>query len=152
MVPVSIMTTCAITAEPIKVPVITKTPIRIIFHPCFAKVFTWSPMEIPAYAPTMVRGAVKLILPTASITNCLAGEIGDAAKYNRRLAEKKKWQYMGTAQIVMPVHIVWHASAIARRKLSNMERRALENHAIIWIDKCKEILRILFYIFNNCLL
>ena len=66
--------------------------------------------------------------------------------------EKKKWQYMGTAQIVMPVHIVWHASAIARRKLSNMERRALENHAIIWIDKCKEILRILFYIFNNCLL
>lgn len=79
-------------------------------------------------------------------------EIGDAAKYNRRLAEKKKWQYMGTAQIVMPVHIVWHASAIARRKLSNMERRALENHAIIWIDKCKEILRILFYIFNNCLL
>ena len=72
-------------------------------------------------------------------------EIGDAAKYNRRLAEKKKWQYMGTAQIVMPVHIVWHASAIARRKLSNMERRALENHAIIWIDKCKEILRILFY-------
>ena len=33
-------------------------------------------------------------------------EIGDAAKYNRRLAEKKKWQYMGTAQIVMPVHIV----------------------------------------------
>ena len=29
-------------------------------------------------------------------------EIGDAAKYNRRLAEKKKWQYMGTAQIAMP--------------------------------------------------
>ena len=79
-------------------------------------------------------------------------EIGDAAKYNRRLAEKKKWQYMGTAQIVMSVHIVWHASAIVRRKLSNMERRALENHAIIWIDKCKEILRILFYILNNCLL
>ena len=40
-------------------------------------------MEIPAYAPTMVSGAVKLILPTASITNCLAGEIGDAASRPR---------------------------------------------------------------------
>ena len=114
---------------------------------------------VPTYAWRIPRVVSEWLTKTElASAECIwfvmdcGSEIGDAAKYNRRLAEKKKWQYMGTAQIVMPVHIVWHASAIARRKLSNMERRALENHAIIWIDKCKEILRILFYIFNNCLL
>lgn len=33
-------------------------------------------------------------------------EIGDAAKYNRRLAEQKNLQYMGTAQIVMPENYI----------------------------------------------
>lgn len=34
------------------------------------------------------------------------GEIGNAAKYNRRLAEQKHLHYMGTAQIVMPENYI----------------------------------------------
>lgn len=34
------------------------------------------------------------------------GEIGNAAKYNRLLAEKKNLVYMGTAQIVMPENYI----------------------------------------------
>lgn len=34
------------------------------------------------------------------------GEIGNAAKYNRRLAEEKHLRYMGTAQIVMPENYI----------------------------------------------
>lgn len=34
------------------------------------------------------------------------GEIGNAAKYNRRLAEQKHLRYMGTAQIVMPENYI----------------------------------------------
>lgn len=30
------------------------------------------------------------------------GEIGNAAKYNRQLCDKKGFVYMGTAQILMP--------------------------------------------------
>ncbi len=33
-------------------------------------------------------------------------EIGNAAKYNRRLAEQKRLRYMGTAQIVMPENYI----------------------------------------------
>ena len=66
--------------EKIHVPVITRIPIRIIFHPCFKKDLIWSLMEIPANAPTIVSGAVKLILLTASMTPSLTGEIGQATK------------------------------------------------------------------------
>ena len=34
------------------------------------------------------------------------GEIGNAAGYNRRLAEQKQLQYMGTAQIIMPENYI----------------------------------------------
>lgn len=34
------------------------------------------------------------------------GEIGNAAKYNRRFAEKKGLRYMGTAQIIMPENYI----------------------------------------------
>lgn len=33
-------------------------------------------------------------------------EIGNAAKYNRRLAEEKELRYMGTAQILMPENYI----------------------------------------------
>ncbi len=33
-------------------------------------------------------------------------EIGNATKYNRRLAEQKRLRYMGTAQIVMPENYI----------------------------------------------
>ncbi len=39
------------------------------------------------------------------------GEIGNAAKYNRRLAEQKHLLYMGTAQIVMPENYIAMFSA-----------------------------------------
>ena len=57
----------------------TNTPISIIFQPCFKKVLIWSLIEAPAYAPTIVRGAVKLIFPADAMTNSRHGEIGDAA-------------------------------------------------------------------------
>ena len=34
------------------------------------------------------------------------GEIGNAAKYNRRLAEQKHLWYMGTAQVIMPENYI----------------------------------------------
>ncbi len=39
------------------------------------------------------------------VMNC-GGEIGNAAKYNRQLAEQKKLRYMGTAQILMPENYI----------------------------------------------
>ena len=39
------------------------------------------------------------------VMNC-GGEIGNAAKYNRRLAKLKDLQYMGTAQILMPENYI----------------------------------------------
>ena len=80
-------------AEPKKVPVITRSAIIIIFQPCFANALISFPMEIPANAPTIVRGAVKLILLADSMTKEETGEIGQAAKspndgavgYNRKL-------------------------------------------------------------------
>ena len=39
------------------------------------------------------------------VMNC-GGEIGNAAKYNRRLAKQKNLQYMGTAQILMPENYI----------------------------------------------
>ena len=67
-------------AEPKNVPVMTRRAIIIIFQPCFAKALISFPIEIPANAPTMVRGAVKLILLADSITKEEIGEIGHAAK------------------------------------------------------------------------
>ena len=45
---VNVKISCAISAEPKNVPVITNTPMIIIFHPCFANVLIWSLMDIPA--------------------------------------------------------------------------------------------------------
>lgn len=44
------------------------------------------------------------------------GEIGNAAKYNRRLAEQKNLEYMGTAQIVMPENYIamFNAPSVTR--------------------------------------
>ena len=39
------------------------------------------------------------------VMNC-GSEIGNAAKYNRELSEQKKFQYMGTAQILMPENYI----------------------------------------------
>ena len=53
------------------------------------------------------------------------GEIGNAAKYNRRLAEQKHLHYMGTAQIVMPENYIAMFGAPeveeARRIVENAE-------------------------------
>ena len=39
------------------------------------------------------------------VMNC-GSEIGNAANYNRELSEQKKFQYMGTAQILMPENYI----------------------------------------------
>lgn len=68
---------------------------------------------VPTYAwriPRVVSDWIWKIKLTGAkriwfVMDC-GSEIGDTAKYNRRLAEKKKWQYMGTAQIVMPENYI----------------------------------------------
>ncbi len=67
----------------------------------------------PTYAwriPQIVsRWLSKTDMPGAKriwfVMDC-GGEIGNAAKYNRRLAKQKHLQYMGTAQIVMPENYI----------------------------------------------
>ena len=43
-------------------------------------------------------------------------EIGNAAKYNRSLAEQKQLHYMGTAQIIMPENLRWMRHSRLRQK------------------------------------
>ncbi len=50
---------------------------------------------------TELSGAERLWF----VMDC-GGEIGNAAKYNRRLAEQKRLRYMGTAQIIMPENYI----------------------------------------------
>ena len=72
----------------------------------------------PTYAwriPRVVSAWLSKTEPVAAeriwfVMDC-GGEIGNAAKYNRRLAEQKRLQYMGTAQIVMPENYIAMFSA-----------------------------------------
>ena len=52
------------------------------------------------------------------------GEIGNAAKYNRLLAEKKQLSYMGTAQIVMPENYIAMFDAPQTEKARKIVERA----------------------------
>ena len=68
---------------------------------------------LPTYAwriPHIVKNWIlKTDFPGAKkvwfIMNC-GSEIGNAAKYNRELCERKQWDYMGTAGIVMPENYI----------------------------------------------
>ena len=51
-------------------------------------------------------------------------EIGNAEKYNRRLAAKKRLHYMGTAQIVMPENYIAMFSAPRSADAENIVRKA----------------------------
>lgn len=67
----------------------------------------------PTYAWRIPKVVNDLLLTTELVgaeriwfvMDC-GGEIGNAAKYNRRLAEQKGLRYMGTAQIVMPENYI----------------------------------------------
>ncbi len=67
----------------------------------------------PTYAWRIPRVVSEWISKTALVgaervwfvMDC-GGEIGNAAKYNRRLAEQKDLHYMGTAQILMPENYI----------------------------------------------
>ena len=48
------------------------------FQPCLKNIFSWLLIDMPAKAPTMVRGAVKLIFPADSMTNWETGDRGQA--------------------------------------------------------------------------
>ena len=52
-------------------------------------------------AQTELTGAERVWF----VMNC-GSEIGNASQYNRRLAERKRQRYMGTAQIVMPENYI----------------------------------------------
>ena len=52
------------------------------------------------------------------------GEIGNAAKYNRRLADRKRLRYMGTAQIVMPENDIAMFIAPEPEKAREIVRKA----------------------------
>ena len=58
-------------------------------------------------------------------------EIGDAAKYNRRLAEQKNLQYMGTTQIVMPGKSLRRHSRMWKRRLPVFRRDGNFRHPAI---------------------
>ena len=68
---------------------------------------------VPTYAWRIPRIVSEWIFRTELISaeriwfvmDC-GGEIGNAAKYNRRLAGQKRLRYMGTAQIVMPENYI----------------------------------------------
>ena len=67
----------------------------------------------PTYAWRIPRVVSEWISKTALVgaervwfvMDC-GGEIGNATKYNRRLAEQKNLHYMGTAQILMPENYI----------------------------------------------
>lgn len=63
------------------------------------------------------------------VMNC-GGEIGNAGKYNRLLAEQKQLSYMGTAQIIMPENYIAMFSAPqveeARKIVENAEQYITE--------------------------
>ena len=79
----------------------------------------------PTYAwriPRVVSAWLSKTEPVAAeriwfVMDC-GGEIGNAAKYNRRLAEQRRLQYMGTAQIVRPENYIamFNAPQIDRAK------------------------------------
>ena len=52
------------------------------------------------------------------------GEIGNAAKYNRRLAQQKHLKYMGTAQIVMPENYIAMFNAPKAEKAEKIVEKA----------------------------
>ncbi len=64
-------------------------------------------------AETTLIGAERIWF----VMDC-GGEIGNAAKYNRRIAEQKKLRYMGTAQILMPENYIamFNAPQVAEAK------------------------------------
>ena len=70
-------------------------------------------MSMPTYAWRIPRVASDWLEKTELIgaeriwfvMNC-GDQIGNAAKYNRQLAEQKNLEYMGTAQIIMPENYI----------------------------------------------
>ena len=73
--------------------------------------------DIIVVAPTYAWRIPRIVSEWLSKTELLSaeriwfvmscgGEIGNAAKYNRRLAEQKQLRYMGTTQIVMPENYI----------------------------------------------
>lgn len=85
------------------------------------KATDYSPMQtghnIIVVTPTYAWRIPRIVSEWLSKTDLLSaeriwfvmdcgGEIGNAAKYNRRLAEQKHLRYMGTAQIVMPENYI----------------------------------------------
>ena len=65
------------------------------------------------------------------------GEIGNAAKYNRRTAERKGLRYMGTAQIVMPENYIAMFNAPTADKAKQIVEKA-EPHVSDVIEKIKD--------------
>lgn len=64
------------------------------------------------------------------IMDC-GGEIGNAAKYNKELCENKDFEYMGTAQIVMPENYIAMFNAPDNGEAAKIIARAKPD-----IDKC----------------
>jgi len=62
--------------------------------------------RIPKVVEQWIRNADFIVLERAWFVMTCGDEIGHASKYNQRLCEKKHWEYMGTAQIVMPENYI----------------------------------------------
>ena len=85
----------------------------------------------PTYAWRIPRVASEWLILTELIgaervwfvMDC-GGEIGNAAKYNRRIAEEKRLIYMGTAQIVMPENYIAMFNAPTFEKAESIVEKA----------------------------
>lgn len=68
------------------------------------------------------------------------GEIGNAAKYNKEIAEQKNLCYMGTAQIVMPENYIAMFSAPQKEEAQKIVSKAEPSilNAIEHIEKGQE--------------
>ena len=85
----------------------------------------------PTYAWRIPRVASEWLIFTELIgaervwfvMDC-GGEIGNAAKYNRRIAEEKRLIYMGTAQIVMPENYIAMFNAPTFEKAESIVEKA----------------------------
>lgn len=85
----------------------------------------------PTYAWRIPKTAEKWIGDTEFtggkqawfIMDC-GGEIGDAAKYNKLLCGRKGFEYMGTAQVVMPENYIAMFSVPSKEKARQIIRKA----------------------------
>ena len=86
-----------------------------------APTYAW---RLPRVVEKWLRMEVIVGRSKAWFVMTCGDEIGNAAKYNRRLCESKSLEYMGTAQIVMPENYLAMFEVPGEREAAEIIRRA----------------------------